>query len=57
MGLAEDLRAAQVKIFCPKCEQAMTPMRMRDGKHMMKMMKIEKMCSSSVKRSFSLSIS
>lgn len=22
MGLAEDLRAAQVKIFCPKCEQA-----------------------------------
>ena len=42
MGLAEDLRAAQVKIFCPKCEQAMTPMRMRDGKHMMKMMKIEK---------------
>jgi hypothetical protein len=53
MGLAEDLRAAQVKIFCPKCEQAMTPMRMRDGKHMM----IEKMCSSSVKRSFSLSIS
>ena len=27
MGLAEDLRAAQVKIFCPKCEQAMTPTR------------------------------